>query len=278
MHVTKASCREVITDLGKVLVILPLLLSLCVMSPIFSLTVLDQFCEFIHLTGRFMVMAVILFVIANFIYLRRSIYNILKHYRQWSKFRSFWYFVRDFLYSYIDNLSPGSSYFHHREGMYVFLRFFLSIDILLYTPLYCSISPLNGIFKVTFIIGILYIILDIVFTHTAIVFVTSQPADTLRSLVLVLLSLLTVVVSFAVLYILDQGDFKDYQQLTKFSMVYFSFVTITTLGYGDISPCPQATIAQLLIMAEGIIGLYFIVVVFATIVNWMNTVSPRRPV
>ncbi len=173
----------------------------------------------------------------------------------------FWNSVEDSLKSYLARRSLGS-YFHDREGWYVLLRLLLSIDLFLYTTLYSWIIPPDFI-KWAFLIGVVSILLDILLSHTAIIFVTAQATDTLRSFVLVFLSFLTVVVSFAVLYVFFQDQFhysvpitqkpvaafhqddcvSDARttptQIPKFSMVYFSFTTITTIGYGDIHPCPN---------------------------------------
>jgi len=46
---------------------------------------------------------------------------------------------------------------------------------------------------------------------------------------------------------IDYGDFE-----TPLSPLYFSVVTLTTLGYGD--ALPASTAAQVLVMAEVIIG------------------------
>lgn len=71
--------------------------------------------------------------------------------------------------------------------------------------------PLDCV-KVAFLVGVAYILFDILIAHTAMIFVTAQAMDVLRSLVLTLLSFLTVVVSLAVLYVLVQDQFIDYTQ------------------------------------------------------------------
>ncbi len=48
------------------------------------------------------------------------------------------------------------------------------------------------------------------------------------------------------------------------NLFYFSFVTITTLGYGDISPA--STIAQRWVVLQSIVGQLYLTIVIARIV------------
>ena len=57
---------------------------------------------------------------------------------------------------------------------------------------------------------------------------------------------------YAVAYTQVSIDFGDYE--TSFSPIYYSVVTFTTLGYGDV--LPGSTTAQLLAVSEVILG-YF---------------------
>jgi voltage-gated potassium channel Kch len=54
-------------------------------------------------------------------------------------------------------------------------------------------------------------------------------------------------------------------QFTRWEFMYFSFVTLTTLGYGDVLPVSQT--AQSLTMAEGLIGQLLPVVLIARLVS-----------
>lgn len=51
--------------------------------------------------------------------------------------------------------------------------------------------------------------------------------------------------------------------LDFFDSIYFSMITITTVGYGDI--VPKSSIARLLVMAEVMIGLSYVVFIFSLI-------------
>jgi voltage-gated potassium channel Kch len=46
---------------------------------------------------------------------------------------------------------------------------------------------------------------------------------------------------------------------------YFSFVTLTTLGYGDISPARP--IAQVLVILEAVVGMFYLAVIVASLVG-----------
>jgi len=56
--------------------------------------------------------------------------------------------------------------------------------------------------------------------------------------------------------------------------VYFSFVTLTTLGYGDITPQTQG--ARALCQVEAIIGQFYIAVVVARLVSMYRSETPQR--
>ncbi len=74
------------------------------------------------------------------------------------------------------------------------------------------------------------------------------------------------------------GAFNGMQQapwLDNFSTaVYYSFVTITTLGYGDISPA--LPLARFLVSMEAIIGVFYMAVLVASLIG--VRLSDRSPV
>jgi hypothetical protein len=58
-------------------------------------------------------------------------------------------------------------------------------------------------------------------------------------------------------------------------MTYYSFVTLTTLGYGDISP--RNGIAQFLAYAEAIAGVFYVAIIVSTLVSArMNAATPEE--
>ncbi|MEI6894096.1 MAG: potassium channel family protein [Colwellia sp.] len=79
---------------------------------------------------------------------------------------------------------------------------------------------------------------------------------------------------WAVLYTLVQLSFPDsfvnihnnHQWFTLFpDFVYFSFVTITTLGFGDISP--RLPIPRFLVYMEAIVGQFYLAILVASLVG-----------
>jgi voltage-gated potassium channel Kch len=46
---------------------------------------------------------------------------------------------------------------------------------------------------------------------------------------------------------------------------YFSFVTLTTLGYGDISPLTQ--LAQVIVYLEAIVGVFYMAIIVSSLVS-----------
>ena len=73
------------------------------------------------------------------------------------------------------------------------------------------------------------------------------------------------------LAISDTGKSADLHSLSGEKVrVYFSFVTLTTLGYGDIRPVSDA--ARIMAMLEATLGQLFLVIVVARIVG-LNTVQ-----
>lgn len=60
---------------------------------------------------------------------------------------------------------------------------------------------------------------------------------------------------------IDPSHWQDNMPLTT----YFSFVTLTTLGYGDISPATP--IAQTLVVLEAISGMFYLAIIVASLVG-----------
>ena len=51
-------------------------------------------------------------------------------------------------------------------------------------------------------------------------------------------------------------------------LVYFSTVTITTLGYGEFVPNKSGTVAQILVVFELLTGIFFLTGVLARIISF----------
>ena len=80
---------------------------------------------------------------------------------------------------------------------------------------------------------------------------------------------------FQSIEIVQPGSFyipESYQQ-DRFSFLYFSLITITTIGYGDI--IPVSNLAKACAVLNGLIGQIYLVVVVATLVGMR--ISQARP-
>ena len=100
--------------------------------------------------------------------------------------------------------------------------------------------------------------------------------DLLRSLILAVLNYIEIVLIFSAFYkFLPIESFNT--PIIGFDLFYFSLVTITTLGYGDIRPCPGSLLAKILITIELILGLTFIIIVLGTIIpNFIKMYGGQR--
>ena len=93
-----------------------------------------------------------------------------------------------------------------------------------------------------------------------------------RSLVLALHNYIEIVLWFAVSYSILAEHFCDKAKVLSSSVgsVYFSVVTMTTLGYGDITPTDSLTWA--LVTLQTAIGLFMVLVVL----GWIIGLLPKR--
>jgi len=119
---------------------------------------------------------------------------------------------------------------------------------------------------------VVYYIFDSLAYNTSVAFVTQQPRLPLRSALFGGIAFFELSLAFAVLYLcLPAGTMTP--PLDRLTAPYFSLVTIVTLGYGDISPSHCSILALVLVMAEILIGLYFLSILFAIMVGWANQSS-----
>ena len=69
-------------------------------------------------------------------------------------------------------------------------------------------------------------------------------------------------------------DWREISNSAQGTMMYFSFVTITTLGYGDIYPTSDAT--RILAMLEATLGQLFLVILVARLVGLYTAQEAER--
>jgi hypothetical protein len=73
-------------------------------------------------------------------------------------------------------------------------------------------------------------------------------------------------------YLLNPSSF-NLEHLHLFSFIYFSFITLTTMGYGDIVPVEVA--ARSLAMLEGITGQLYMVILISSLVSEFTALKMR---
>jgi hypothetical protein len=83
----------------------------------------------------------------------------------------------------------------------------------------------------------------------------------------------------AVYYLIDILDPKSFVANTRApgdnpDLVYFSFVTLATLGYGDITP--QSNVARALAILESMTGMVYIAVFMARLVSMRSSRGESR--
>src|SRR5438093_12484485 len=95
-------------------------------------------------------------------------------------------------------------------------------------------------------------------------------------------SFLQVAVSFAILYAASSENFKfnvsdgTPARFDEISAVYYSLVTLVTLGYGDIYFKTDEPQAQLIVIIELLYGLAFLAVLIAFFSSWGNAFKKDR--
>ncbi len=119
-----------------------------------------------------------------------------------------------------------------------------------------------------------YTIFDALVERTSVAFVSRFPTHPVRTMLISVLIFVNVALAFGVLYALNGSQFKP--ELNSVRALYFSFVTISTLGYGDIRPHAEAWAAQLMVVTELTVGLYMVAVILAVFVGWA-TLNPTLP-
>lgn len=78
-------------------------------------------------------------------------------------------------------------------------------------------------------------------------------------------------ISFEMTHLLDPASFNLPLHSSDYTFYYFSFISITTVGYGDITPIVPSS--QALTMVLNIIGQFYLAIVIAVFVGKYNNVK-----
>lgn len=106
-----------------------------------------------------------------------------------------------------------------------------------------------------------------------------RPRITLDTVAGTLAAYLQIALFFGALYRFvdltsSQRFFSGSPIVNQFEYTYFSFITITTVGYGDLTPA--TTVGQTLASVEAILGQLFLVTVVALVVSNLGREIPRH--
>ena len=66
------------------------------------------------------------------------------------------------------------------------------------------------------------------------------------------------------------------RSMNNFNALYFSFTTLSTVGYGDI--VPVSGIARMLAMVEAVFGMFYVTLLIARLVSLYSSKSPLEAV
>lgn len=78
---------------------------------------------------------------------------------------------------------------------------------------------------------------------------------------------------YDVVLLFNAASFSSNETMNSYSLVYFSFVTLMTLGYGDIVPVTIP--ARSLAIFEGVVGQLYIVILVSSLVSEFSALAVK---
>lgn len=81
---------------------------------------------------------------------------------------------------------------------------------------------------------------------------------------------------FETLYLLEPSSFHVQSGISGYIFYYFSFISVTTVGYGDVTPATSP--AQAITLVLNIIGQFYLAIVIAVFVGKYNNVKSSQDV
>lgn len=165
--------------------------------------------------------------------------------------------------------------FKGRAGRYLAARFAVMVLLLTAAWLVPKSPGLRIVMAVPLTAAVLLLLADILVSNTSLAFVSRFPAYHLRTAILTAFAFVQIAIAFAAFHLLFSEFNRD---LNPISATYFSFVTITTLGYGDIQLVESAWLGQIIVMCELVVGVFFLSTLFAVVANWSNAPPTAPPI
>jgi hypothetical protein len=170
---------------------------------------------------------------------------------------------------------PWRHVFWGREGFYVIVRGALLAATLGLVAATTWTTTGGVILRVAALGLVSLMMLDILVVHASIAFVSRRPASPLRSAVLALVSFFQIPLGFAVVYRAIPECFNV--SLTWDRAIYFSVITATTVGYGDIAPRAEARLAHAAVVAELVTSVTFLSVLVARLISLTTASGQQGP-
>lgn len=81
---------------------------------------------------------------------------------------------------------------------------------------------------------------------------------------------------YQIIFLLDSSAFTIEHRMTPFTFIYFSFVTLLTIGYGDIVPI--SVYARSFAILEGVIGQLYMVIMISSLVSEFATITVKNAI
>ena len=137
------------------------------------------------------------------------------------------------------------------------IRFIIDIYLILKLVLPILVLYFSWYKSVTVIIINVYLMLETVFTILGLIFLSESKSTQIsykRSILILIINYLQVTLGFSLIY---AGYDLLNKRLTPFEAVYYSFVTMTTLGYGDYFPVSDA--GKIMVILQLIVFILFVV-------------------
>lgn len=163
---------------------------------------------------------------------------------------------------------PPIDWLRRRHGFYLLGRFLLLGALLRFNP-----PATTALAAWPTVLACLFIAESLAST-TSVAFISRWPASVLRSFVLTLWTYLQAAMAYAVVY--GNAFWNGFNHaLRPVQALYFSMTTMTTVGYGDITPRADALGLQLTVITQMMASLYFVAAILSIVVGWSS--SPPRP-